>query len=104
MPSDVPSTTSHKGGEVSGGASARVQPDRAHNRHLDEGRSSLFHDETVPRGSTGLEGGFLVPGGVQGVDEGRFDIDQMSRISYDPTERHRSGIPTSTYCNPVQWH
>ena len=40
---------------------------------------------------TGLEGGFLVPGGVQGVDEGRFDIDQMSRISYDPTERHRSG-------------
>ena len=70
MPSDVPSTTSHKGGEVSGGASATVQPDRACNRHLNEERSTLFYDVEVPRGSNGLEGGSMAPGGLRGVDEG----------------------------------
>ena len=75
MPSDVQSTTSYKGGEVSGGASATVQPDRARDRHLNEERSTLFYDVEVPRGSNGLEEGFMAPGGVQGVDEGRVDVE-----------------------------
>ena len=90
MPSDVQSTTSYKGGEVSGGASATVQPDRARDRRLHGERSTLFYDVEVPRGSNGLEGGFMARGGAEGFDDG-FDIEQMSRISYDPTERHRSG-------------
>ena len=82
---------SNKGGEVSGGASATVQPARACNKHLNEERSTLFYDVEVPPGSHGLEEGFMAPGGVQGVDEGRVDVEQMSRISYNPTERHCSG-------------
>ena len=90
MPSDVNSTTSYKGGEVSGGASATVQSDRARDRRLREERSRLYYDVEVPLGSYGLEGGLMARGGAEGFDAG-FDIEQMSRISYDPTERHRSG-------------
>ena len=98
MPSDVQSTTSNKGGEVSRGALASVQPDCARDRRLHEERSTLYYDVEVPRGSNGLEEGFMALGGAQGVDEG-FDIEQMSHISYDPTERHRSG---QSYLNQLR--
>ena len=55
---------SYKGGEVSGGALATVQPNRARNRHLNEERSTLFYDVEVPPGSHGLEEGFVAPGGL----------------------------------------
>ena len=88
MPSDVQSTTSNKGGEVSRGASASVQPDRASDRRLHEERSTLYYDVEVPRGSTGLDEGFMAIGDIEQMSN---ISEQMSNFSYDATEQYRSG-------------
>ena len=89
MPSDVQSTTSNKGGEVSRGASASVQPDRARDRRPHEERSTLYYDvEVPPRGSTGLDEGFMAIGDIEQMSN---ISEQMSNFSYDATEQYRSG-------------
>ena len=88
MPSDVQSTTSNKGGEVSRGASASVQSDRARDRRPHEERSTLYYDVEVPRGSTGLDEGFMALGDIEQMSN---ISEQMSNFPYDATEQHRSG-------------